>query len=357
MSINSKDFELRSRIKDEVFKDGKLRHKALQIDWYKRTNHLDLLEEIHLGTSFLDASASLRERLYYIEFDLFSAVLCTFCNARQLRLKLGGSLRFYKSCLSPDCQKLCKSQTTSKNWQNQTEEQNQKIRKKIGAANTGKQRSFEVRRAQAIKMKGTKQTVSTISKRVTSRKANGQPWFTALTKQKLSDANRKIHTSPEFRAKYKTVYENSRIKQSETMKEKIANGSFTPPITNSWTHWAAHANKNGKTKRFRSSWEAVFWLLTDFEYEKIRVPYHLHGNNRVYIVDFVDPIGKVIYEIKPDNTRNTDENKAKFEAATAWAKKNGYTFEVIGNTWFVQHITNDIFNENNHLRVPLRQFI
>lgn len=357
MLTSSKNWDSRKKIMAAVFCDAKLRHKALQRNWYEKNNQLDILEEIYITTSFLDTNASLRERLYYVESDLVAPVICTFCKTRQLRLKLGGSLNFYKSCLSAECQVLCKAQATSTNWHKQSEKQMQSIKEKISISNSGKQRSLEVRQTQSARMRGTKQSKATVSNRMNSRKTNGKPWLSASTKQKLSESNKKTHSSPEFRAKYKTVYANSRVKQSTAMKAKIANGSFTPPITNSWTRWAAYANKNRETKRFRSSWEAAFWLLTDFEYEKVRVPYQYNGKDRVYIVDFVDHAGKTIFEIKPDSTRNTSVNKLKFEAATAWAQSNGYAFEVIGNSWFAQHITDSLFIENDQLRMPLRQFV
>lgn len=356
MSTTSKSCDLREKIKQEVFHNGKLIHKALQRSWYERNYKLSILEEIQLETMFLDAEASLRERLYYIEFDLTSPKICTFCNERQLRLKTGGTLRFFKSCYNIDCKKQCRSAAISTNWRTFTEEQKRLLKEKIRKANLGKKASLEVRQAQANRMRGRKQSETTVSKRMNSRKANGTPWITEETKQKLSISNKKVHTSAEFRAKHKTTYDNSRVKQSATMKTKIANGSFTPPITNSWTHWSAYANKNGVTKRFRSSWEAAFWLLTDFEYEKIRVPYNYQGKERVYIVDFVDSAKNVIFEIKPDSIRNTGVNKTKFEAATAWAKQNNYTFEIIGNNWFAQYITDSLFVDNEHLRVPLRCF-
>ena len=53
--------------------------------------------------------------------------------------------------------------------------------------------------------------------------------------------------------------EESKIKQSKTMKSKIKNGDFTPQITNSWTH---HNNKFVYNHiNFRSSWELLFYLL------------------------------------------------------------------------------------------------
>jgi hypothetical protein len=59
---------------------------------------------------------------------------------------------------------------------------------------------------------------------------------------------------------------------SEIMKNKILRGEFTPPITNSWTKWKSFIVIDDVTKKFRSNWDAAFWLLNknDVEYEKLR---------------------------------------------------------------------------------------
>lgn len=91
-------------------------------------------------------------------------------------------------------------------------------------------------------------------------------------------------------------------KLSLIMRNKIMNGEFTPNITNSWTHWDAYIDlNNGSIKKFRSSWEAIFWLSNShLSYETIRIPYiNSSGVTKVYIADFYDSQTNTIYELKP----------------------------------------------------------
>jgi hypothetical protein len=83
--------------------------------------------------------------------------------------------------------------------------------------------------------------------------------------------------------------EKSRIHNSNIMKEKIRKGEFTPKITNSWTHWDAKIELNGIIRKFRSSWEACFWLCNQYlSYETLRIPYEINGIEHTYIADFHD---------------------------------------------------------------------
>lgn len=94
-------------------------------------------------------------------------------------------------------------------------------------------------------------------------------------------------------------------KQSKIMKDKIRNGSFIPRITNSWTHWTAVAIIDGETHRFRSSWEACFWICNrHLNYETLRIPYEKDGECHTYIADFHDSVTNTLYEIKPRSSFN-----------------------------------------------------
>lgn len=97
-----------------------------------------------------------------------------------------------------------------------------------------------------------------------------------------------------------TIKRNAK-NNSLKMKEKIANGKFTPCITNSFTHWEAKIIVDNIILRFRSSWEACFWYCNQhLKYEKFRIPYlDINGKTRTYIPDFYDEENKIIYEIKP----------------------------------------------------------
>jgi len=96
------------------------------------------------------------------------------------------------------------------------------------------------------------------------------------------------------------------IKQSITLKHMIQSGIFTPPITNTWTHWKAYIIQDQIIHKFRSSWEACFWFCNQhLEYETIRI----RGSTKTYISDFYDPITNTLYEIKPCSRYNIEINK------------------------------------------------
>ena len=96
------------------------------------------------------------------------------------------------------------------------------------------------------------------------------------------------------------------IKSGNTLKIKIQNGEFTPPITNTWTHWNACILLDNKTFKFRSSWEACFWFCNQhLKYESIRIK----GKNKTYISDFYDISTNTLYEIKPCNRYNIEIDK------------------------------------------------
>lgn len=125
-------------------------------------------------------------------------------------------------------------------------------------------------------------------------------------------------------------------KISTKLKDRIANGTFTPNVTNSWAHSKIEVKlNNDKTVNCRSSWEAFFLIKNPtLLYEKIRIPYEFNNQFHNYILDFVDLKNKIIYEIKPDGLTETKLNKIKFKAAEKWATENNYKFEIIGNDWF-----------------------
>lgn len=110
--------------------------------------------------------------------------------------------------------------------------------------------------------------------------------------------------------------------QSILMKKKILNGEFTPNITNSFTHWDAQVEHEGKIHKFRSSWEACVWLSnTHFEYETIRIRLSTGGS---VIADFIDVSNKIIYEIKPRSFWIKQQDKVN--AIINYCIDNGYKF-------------------------------
>lgn len=124
------------------------------------------------------------------------------------------------------------------------------------------------------------------------------------------------------------------------MKQKILDGSFTPNITNSWANSKTFITIDGCDYFFRSSWESIFWLKTSFYFEKIRIPYiNSNGENKIYIVDFVDFDSKKLIEIKPSSEKCKMNNILKENSAKKWASKNNFNYEIIDEFWFIENLT------------------
>jgi predicted RNA-binding Zn-ribbon protein involved in translation (DUF1610 family) len=131
---------------------------------------------------------------------------------------------------------------------------------------------------------------------------------------------------------------NARLKSSEhnskIMKSKILDGTFTPNTKNSRTHF--QIQHDGMS--FRSSWECMWYELNkQLLYENIRIPYVYNGNSHAYIVDFEDPINKILYEIKPAEHLLDSKFQAKQKAAEEWAKNNEYEYKIITQYELVQY--------------------
>ena len=125
-----------------------------------------------------------------------------------------------------------------------------------------------------------------------------------MTKNNCGYHNKFYH-SDEDRLKY---YKEKSI----SMKEKIAKGEFTPCITNSWARSRCYIDDIP----FRSSWEAMFYLINPLPFEKIRVPYiGLDNTKHSYIIDFHDNENRILYEIKPSNNIDNELVQIKEKAA------------------------------------------
>lgn len=134
-------------------------------------------------------------------------------------------------------------------------------------------------------------------------------------RKKISDASKKSATPKE------------RARRSELMKNMIADGRLTPSITNTWTRWSVEFDN----RKFRSSWEAVFYAYhrDNIEYESLRIPYVYDGCAKTYIIDFVDHTSKIVYEIKPMTLIETPQNIAKLNALSEWCKTNNYAMQIV----------------------------
>lgn len=141
------------------------------------------------------------------------------------------------------------------------------------------------------------------------------------------------------------------LRQSETMKKKIANGEFTPQCANRLTHKMLKYNNLS----FRSSWEVIFYYLNrdkKLEYESLRIPYTLNGVKHTYIADFYDPDTNTIYEVKPDRIMYKQKPE-KNEAIKNSCIEKGYKFVHIGDEWQVGVKSEELrkFEDKNILKL------
>lgn len=147
--------------------------------------------------------------------------------------------------------------------------------------------------------------------------------------------------------KGKEQIKKSSEKTSKILKDKILRGLFTPNITNSFTHWTSKIDVNGSTKKFRSSWEACFWLSNNtLEYESLRVPYiDSIGNNKTVIVDFIDESNNIVYEIKPKKYFLIQ--KEKMDAIVKYCIRNTLKFKWINEYNIMKYIDESKFSGEN----------
>jgi len=146
--------------------------------------------------------------------------------------------------------------------------------------------------------------------------------------------------------KNRTAVHNSKI-----LKQKILNNEFTPKITNSFTYWDAVIEIGNEIKKFRSSWEACLWFSNQhWEYETIRIQYVNELNEtKTYIVDFYDPINKILIEVKPIS--NIKDNKHKTTAAEKYCLENNIKFLIISEDTIENYINESIFIGQNKLQL------
>ena len=138
---------------------------------------------------------------------------------------------------------------------------------------------------------------------------------------------------------------------SKILKQKILNNEFTPKITNSFTHWDAVIEIDNEIKKFRSSWEACLWFSNQhWQYETIRIPYIDNNNkSKTYIVDFYDPINRILIEVKP--LSNIKDNHYKTSAAKQYCLENNIEFLIISEDSIRDYINETIFDGQNKLQL------
>lgn len=145
------------------------------------------------------------------------------------------------------------------------------------------------------------------------------------------------------------ISEENRIKMgnkiSKKISKRIAEGTFTPNITNSWANSKIRVLINGSPIFVRSSWEAYFYILNpELVYELIRIPYFDSKKNcfRNYITDFCDPINKIIYEIKPKSKIKESHDKLKY--AKKWCIDNCYEYRIITQEWIMERYSRNVLD-------------
>ena len=160
---------------------------------------------------------------------------------------------------------------------------------------------------------------------------------------------RQYNQTPEGK---ETIRKNA-LRQSNTMKSKIANGEFTPNITNSFTHWDAKIIlASGEIKKFRSSWEACFYFCNQqLQYEKLRIPYFdgKLNTNRTYIGDFFDNYNNILYEIKPKSF--WAQNNNKMQQIISYCLINNMKFIWINENNILEYIDESIFFDENLIQL------
>ena len=128
-----------------------------------------------------------------------------------------------------------------------------------------------------------------------------------------------------------------RQKQSNTMKQKIKNGEYTPSTNNYKNQRLIKFYDDGEIKQVRSLWELIFKLnYPHYLYEAIRLEYYdkTSSKSRIYITDFYDPETNTIVEIRPKAYQHLLEDKK-----TA-VLENGYNFQIVDEDYFNTQKTN-----------------
>lgn len=121
---------------------------------------------------------------------------------------------------------------------------------------------------------------------------------------------------------------------SNTMKDKILKGEFTPNSNNRNTHWESMFNG----VKYRSSWEAWYqYVNPTAEYEILRISYVLGSATKIYIVDFIDHASKLVIEVKPKELCTGEVFEAKMKALTNWAINNQYDVLVVDKEWLIKN--------------------
>ena len=134
-----------------------------------------------------------------------------------------------------------------------------------------------------------------------------------------------------------TMSDADKRMRSKKMKELILQGKFTPNSNNRNTHW--NASLDGR--KYRSSWEALYQFINpSAEYEALRIEYFIDATTKIYIVDFVDHINKIVVEVKPRELCTGLKFESKMSALTNWANITGYSILIVDAQWLILQLRN-----------------
>jgi hypothetical protein len=339
------DNSLIENIKKYLFINDKLNKHSCKEIYYYKSNLTWLLNDIKKNTYFLDQyNPILKERIFYIQNDLKNLQKCKYCVNKTIYDK--NKVKLSITCNKKECLKKQKSEISHSMWNREDQSYRKSIvyeKECLGCKNkfvTKKETKKYCSQPCFTKHNNKKQSIETILKRVESTKKTVN---TDTYKNKRKE-------NPKIISANKII--------SEKMKQKILLGEFTPCITNSWTKWVSFINIDNKIKKFRSNWEAAFWLLnSETQYETIRIPYIIENQQHSYIVDFEDKKNKIIYEIKPSSLKNNDINNIKIKAAINWCNKMEYKFTIIDNEWFENNAHKIDYEKHPQLYKSMKQFL
>lgn len=315
--------------------------------WYEQKGFIKYYDLILLETSFLSTN-NLKERIFYIKNNYFDIQRCS-CG-KQLLFK---QLKLTKTCGNIKCRKSPKKYIHGSLYEKWIGRYGYEVANNmiINYKNKRKKNKIvidenkieitkdilEIYKDKISKWStNKKQSIETRLRRYITRKNNNKEWHSIETKIKIANTNKKTHNSIEF--KINNPYrEETKVKQSLKIKEKILNNTFTPNTNN---------RRTSKTLlydniKFRSSWEICFWILNRHDnlyYEKLRIPYTYNKKEFIYIIDFIDEKNKILYEIKPKKFLDDKKFLKKYEAAIEWCNNNNYTYKIIDEDWFIENI-------------------
>lgn len=169
--------------------------------------------------------------------------------------------------------------------------------------------------------------------------------YTGSCTKSLNTCNKYCH----FKNAQAYVTNDRNLKVSNSIKNRIKEGTYTPNAFNSFTRKNIILKKlnDDSIIKFRSSWEIIFYVLNyniDLKYEELRVEYFFKNKRHIYIVDFINETTKTVYEIKPIINMEIPVNIEKLNTLKKWVLENNYKLELVNENMF-DNITYENFEK------------